>query len=88
MAGLERQSELKPYMLPDSKHGLCRVWCSRCGAPMRVCAKDVFLNPMFGILRTHYCERCDPKPPPLPRAGPMDDHGPWQDIAIRCMEDG
>lgn len=44
----------KPYQLTGSL--LWRVWCARCGEPMRVNAVDA--------KKEHWCEECSPGQPP------------------------
>ena len=43
----------KPFPLPNSTHGLWRVWCAACRCPMRV-QQHLTSKP-------NYCEDCSPK---------------------------
>ena len=87
----------EPYLLPDSKHGLWRIWCVRCGEPMRVTQADALGYRQHYDFKTvndvtvpaiRYCEKCDP--PHMPPGSPTyikDETDPWQDNAIRQMEE-
>lgn len=58
------------------------------------CGKELFFrssgSQVAGRIKGRpYCENClETHSPPPGISGPMEDTGPWQDIAIRNMEDG
>ncbi len=62
--------------IPGSKY--FREYCSRCGAPMRVTSAKLG----YGL----QCEDCDPNSV-RHRPATRDDESPWQQIAIRQLED-
>lgn len=65
--------------IPGSR--FVRAYCDRCDAPMRVSSKQLMtVTPI-------YCECCDP-PVIIPSAATKDDLSPWQENAIRAMEEG
>jgi DNA-directed RNA polymerase subunit RPC12/RpoP len=68
--------ELRGQQIPGSKY--FRDFCARCGAAMRVTSNRIG----DGM----WCEDCNP---PLIRNKPLilDDDNPWQQIAIRAMEE-
>jgi hypothetical protein len=57
-----------------------KIVCAGCGEKQRLCGH---------ILGRPYCERClTPAPGPGPgRPPPLEDCGPWQENAIRALED-
>ena len=58
----------KPHALPGSR--LWRVWCYRCGEPMRVNASDVYIGRADEeVERPHYCGDCAPTRPPAAHTG-------------------
>jgi hypothetical protein len=69
--------ELRGQRIPGSKY--FRDFCGRCGAPTRVTQNRIG----DGM----WCEDCEP---PFIRCKPAtaDDDNPWQQIAIRHLEDG
>ena len=75
-----------PYPLTDSKHHLWRAWCSECGEPLRVSANVLFRDD--GSIRPLLCDTCFPHTPPAGHNMFKDDMSPWQENAVRYMEDG
>lgn len=68
--------ELRGQRIPGSRY--FREFCSRCYAPLRVTESKIG----YGV----QCEDCDPNPL-RQRPASKDDDNPWQQIAIRALED-
>ena len=69
-----------PHPIVGSRFGLWRVYCAECGEPGRVIAAE--------CAQEWYCERCSPRELPLLGiSATKDDMSPWQENAIRCLEE-
>lgn len=72
---MKQTGEKRGEKIPGSR--FVRDFCNDCGTPMRVVAIDI----------PHWCEDCDPKPSISSTAATRDDISPWQENAIRDLED-
>ena len=75
---MSKRKERQGDSIPGSV--LYRAFCCRCDEPIRVTWSDLQKQKQF------WCHDCDPKPQPS-TAATKDDISPWQENAIRCMED-
>lgn len=71
----------KPFPLPDSSHGLWRVWCAECRCPMRV-QEHLTRKP-------NYCEDCSPKHISIgsPNFVTDDDIGSYRSNAVMALDE-
>jgi len=80
------------YGKPGTKlrgSSLYRWYCSECGEPIRIGGE--LLEELAKKPQKVLCSRCDHQPPghfsgPMPKSG--EEAGPWQENAIRCLEEG
>jgi tRNA A37 threonylcarbamoyladenosine synthetase subunit TsaC/SUA5/YrdC len=73
---IKKRKERHGDAIPNSM--FFRAFCSRCDEPMRVS--------QLNLSRNNYCESCDPKIKTNTKAT-KDDLSPWQENAIRAMEE-